>query len=273
MDHQNDQPEKCSRCQEFPEDILMLTCNHDLCLLCAATVFTAPENSIPRSNNELRCEQCGSLTQLDSSSIFELEKLMPQTRMRQSQQQHPQQPKIQTSTTTPQSQLGFQGSQTSDILHKYKVYDYQAQPVQPLPQPLASSIAPSQTRYQDKMPLGSSLMGSASKKQKQYCSVHTDEKISYYCYDCQTNICPECIIHGSHKDHDVGTVKKAYPIIVRKLEERIDQVSEKIKDTKLFQEKFNSVSYTHLRAHETGRNLVCRLLLEKKNSATNNIKI
>ena len=26
-----------------------------------------------------------------------------------------------------------------------------------------------------------------------------------------------------------------------------------------------TVSYTHLRAHETGRNLVCRLLLEKKN--------
>ena len=28
--------------------------------------------------------------------------------------------------------------------------------------------------------------------------------------------------------------------------------------------KIVSVSYTHLRAHETGRNLVCRLLLEKK---------
>src|SRR5674476_1553041 len=27
---------------------------------------------------------------------------------------------------------------------------------------------------------------------------------------------------------------------------------------------FYPVSYTHLRAHETGRNLVCRLLLEKK---------
>src|SRR5665213_1781914 len=26
----------------------------------------------------------------------------------------------------------------------------------------------------------------------------------------------------------------------------------------------STVSYTHLRAHETGRNLVCRLLLEKK---------
>src|SRR5674476_1615440 len=29
-------------------------------------------------------------------------------------------------------------------------------------------------------------------------------------------------------------------------------------------QRFLTVSYTHLRAHETGRNLVCRLLLEKK---------
>ena len=28
---------------------------------------------------------------------------------------------------------------------------------------------------------------------------------------------------------------------------------------------FTSVSYTHLRAHETRHDLVCRLLLEKKN--------
>ena len=30
------------------------------------------------------------------------------------------------------------------------------------------------------------------------------------------------------------------------------------------------VSYTHLRAHETGRNLVCRLLLEKKKKKKKN---
>ena len=33
-------------------------------------------------------------------------------------------------------------------------------------------------------------------------------------------------------------------------------------------EEYVSVSYTHLRAHETGRNLVCRLLLEKKKKNT-----
>ena len=31
-----------------------------------------------------------------------------------------------------------------------------------------------------------------------------------------------------------------------------------------------TVSYTHLRAHETGRNLVCRLLLEKKKKKNHN---
>src|SRR5674476_807681 len=34
--------------------------------------------------------------------------------------------------------------------------------------------------------------------------------------------------------------------------------------TPIIWRKAPAVSYTHLRAHETGRNLVCRLLLEKK---------
>ena len=35
-------------------------------------------------------------------------------------------------------------------------------------------------------------------------------------------------------------------------------------------QNYASVSYTHLRAHETGRNLVCRLLLEKKKKNNKN---
>eukprot|EP00828_Plagiopyla_frontata_P028838 TRINITY_DN3726_c0_g1_i3.p2 TRINITY_DN3726_c0_g1~~TRINITY_DN3726_c0_g1_i3.p2 ORF type:complete len:136 (-),score=21.04 TRINITY_DN3726_c0_g1_i3:24-431(-) len=36
-----------------------------------------------------------------------------------------------------------------------------------------------------------------------------------------------------------------------------------------FDRSITAVSYTHLRAHETGRNLVCRLLLEKKKNKKN----
>lgn len=32
-------PEKCNNCHTIPEDILMLACNHDLCLNCASTRF------------------------------------------------------------------------------------------------------------------------------------------------------------------------------------------------------------------------------------------
>eukprot|EP01015_Nassula_variabilis_P031886 TRINITY_DN7291_c0_g1_i2.p2 TRINITY_DN7291_c0_g1~~TRINITY_DN7291_c0_g1_i2.p2 ORF type:complete len:129 (+),score=49.44 TRINITY_DN7291_c0_g1_i2:61-447(+) len=35
--------------------------------------------------------------------------------------------------------------------------------------------------------------------------------------------------------------------------------------------RIRSVSYTHLRAHETPEHLVCRLLLEKKNNITSHI--
>src|SRR5665811_1680856 len=38
----------------------------------------------------------------------------------------------------------------------------------------------------------------------------------------------------------------------------------------LFLPRFQSVSYTHLRAHETVLDLVCRLLLEKKKKNSNN---
>ena len=43
---------------------------------------------------------------------------------------------------------------------------------------------------------------------------------------------------------------------------RIDRVPDDIKA--LYATAFEAVSYTHLRAHETVLDLVCRLLLEKK---------
>ena len=51
----------------------------------------------------------------------------------------------------------------------------------------------------------------------------------------------------------VGFIQTTQPIQWQRFEKQCNSDAEK-----------KSVSYTHLRAHETGRNLVCRLLLEKK---------
>ncbi len=37
-----------------------------------------------------------------------------------------------------------------------------------------------------------------------FCLEHPEEEISYFCFDCLTDcICPECVIHGVHKNHEV----------------------------------------------------------------------
>ena len=54
---------------------------------------------------------------------------------------------------------------------------------------------------------------------KGFCPEHPDEEISYFCFNCISNcICPECIIHGVHKNHEVMTIKRSYPIIKNKVE-------------------------------------------------------
>ena len=63
-------------------------------------------------------------------------------------------------------------------------------------------------------------------------------------------------------DGEVAKGIKAYnPIISGQLSREEIELSSKDQSRPL-----ETVSYTHLRAHETGRNLVCRLLLEKKNT-------
>ena len=60
---------------------------------------------------------------------------------------------------------------------------------------------------------------------KEICKEHNEEA-TYYCFDCLCRcICSECVVHGTHKTHDVMSVKKAYPIIIEKTEDIIFHVN------------------------------------------------
>ncbi len=74
-----------------------------------------------------------------------------------------------------------------------------------------------------------------------YCLEHTDELINYYCFQCNVgNICAECVIHGTHKGHDVQTLKKAYPLICSKLEDLKGSVHSKIEELISSQQKLDN---------------------------------
>ena len=65
-----------------------------------------------------------------------------------------------------------------------------------------------------------------------------------------------------NKANDTGTGAAAAPVL--RTGARRD-AARKSHATPLHATRLQAVSYTHLRAHETKANLVCRLLLEKKN--------
>lgn len=85
----DDQLEFCGRCRQYPENILMLSCSHDLCLDCAAQVFDSPENSQAREKSGIQCPQCRQVTQLDQSSIYELEKILIEMKINKETSQSP----------------------------------------------------------------------------------------------------------------------------------------------------------------------------------------
>ena len=57
--------------------------------------------------------------------------------------------------------------------------------------------------------------------------------------------------------------QRAFDIVIPAADQRVDQV-ELVRRRVLELIHQDAVSYTHLRAHETVLDLVCRLLLEKK---------
>jgi hypothetical protein len=65
----NNDNEICSICEQHPEDILMLECAHDLCVSCAAEIYSKGN----KKSAIFTCEICLAQTILDKNSIHCLE--------------------------------------------------------------------------------------------------------------------------------------------------------------------------------------------------------
>ena len=65
---------------------------------------------------------------------------------------------------------------------------------------------------------------------KTICNDH-GEPITYICLDCMSQcICVECIIHGIHRNHEVLNIKKAYPLIYEKTKEISNHINSTINE-------------------------------------------
>ncbi|KAK2952075.1 putative b-box zinc finger family protein [Blattamonas nauphoetae] len=59
-----------------------------------------------------------------------------------------------------------------------------------------------------------------------HCSEHPEEELSYYCLDCEGQcICAECAIRGSHRDHNVQTIRKSYVEVRKRMNELVSNLN------------------------------------------------
>ena len=77
-------------------------------------------------------------------------------------------------------------------------------------------------------------------KQKDVCPEHPDEDLYYFCFTCLCHfVCPECVIHGVHREHDVKTIKKSHPLVRAYLEGTIDQNNAVLQQVSAYREEID----------------------------------
>lgn len=84
-----------------------------------------------------------------------------------------------------------------------------------------------------------SPLGSSAFVEKRNCLEHPEEELLYYCFECNCEcICPECVIHGKHKNHDVKTLRKSQPVIKGRLESMLESIDSNIDGLALKKSEF-----------------------------------
>ena len=229
----------CAKCNKSTEETLLLSCQHNLCIPCAAENLSRQNQN---NNNEqiIICDICKSQTEIDSETSKEILSYVINTNQKLFDN---------NSNSNLNEQLNTLINNNNNLINKDNIEnDFLNNNDEQLNISNFSKIN-NQTSNNNNFVnftyfnnnnnnqnlnnpsnnFGNSFNLSLV-SQKDVCSEH-GEPISYLCMDCMSKcICSECIVHGIHKTHEVITIKKAYPLIYNKTNELINYVQDKIKE-------------------------------------------
>ena len=160
---------------------------HRLCSYPLRRERTTQLTRKPRTTQLYTCPKCGQETDLDKSSVVELQRVYHNVKNKKK-------------------------SKVTLSSNGYKDQDYRDSD-KPLSRGKNEPLAYSKNRDVDESQ-GSKYYPSAPVSQPSYpgakknsyqiaypCSDHADEELTYFCFTCNRPICPECAIHGLHRDH------------------------------------------------------------------------
>ena len=205
----------CSQCSCKTDRALMLSCEHNLCMNCAAKCLSQDNPQLSKNKQYIICELCGSKTEIDNETSKEILSTV-----------------LKNLNLNP-NLLNTDGNindNFSDNLNQKLSNNISNNEV--IINPMNDNFNNGLFVPNDNNLINNSnillISNSNIVNQKNFCREH-GEPISYLCLDCMSKcICSECIVHGIHHNHDVLNIKKAYPLIYNKTEDLQKYICEKI---------------------------------------------
>ena len=196
----------CSSCNNQTEQALILMCDHKLCFNCANKLLKTQHIDNYNTHQYIECSLCQTSTLLEPDTIRQiLNDNNIIDNMEDEEENRLNNPLFMNANKyNNKNYLNLQNDNNNlnDIdnnLNKNNKYNQNE---------IINNISTSEINIINDLT-----------NYKQLCKEHS-EPFTYLCLDCMSNcICAECVVHGIHRDHEVLNIKKAYPLIYKKLED------------------------------------------------------
>ncbi len=233
----------CSLCKCRKNANLVLECNHNLCLSCAAENLLRQQLSGIKKFQNVVCDLCGKKTEIDSETFEEIlnSKLNEDS---QNQNYNPNYNNINISNSNqfPINNINKSIPNDNVLIGDLGLSNNNSNPVNFV------YFNTSQNPISSSLGLNLGLGGVQSNNLFVDSGIHSNgsvctehgEPITYLCLDCMSKcICSECVVHGVHRTHDVLNIKKAYPIIFEKTQEIGKHISNKVGELSLIKQNID----------------------------------
>ena len=217
----------CSICGIICEQSLVLSCDHNLCMNCAADNLVKNENPGINKIQYVICDICQTKTEIDTNTSKEvlslgLKNLKNKIDNLNNNNNINNENLNQNLETNNSAQDNIFNSNFSNTMLNSNDL---GTPVNMI----YFNTSPNTHNIYNRLDIAD-IKSNVNFSRNNVCSEH-GEPITYLCLDCMSKcICSECVVHGIHRNHEVLNIKKAYPLIYNKTQEIGNHIGSKIKE-------------------------------------------
>ena len=217
----------CSNCRVKCDQSLMLSCDHNLCMNCAAKNLVRHESPGINKTQFIICDSCQTKTEIDTNTSKEVLSLGLNNANKNKFNMNTIDNinnntnyllNLETNNSLQDNILNF--NTLNNIMNSNNLEK-------------SFNIINFNTNNSNSNNIFSRLDITDIKEnisKSNICKEH-GESITYLCLDCMSKcICAECVVHGIHRNHEVLNIKKAYPLIYNKTQEIGNHIASKIKE-------------------------------------------